>query len=386
MVVHFLLHARSLTAYEDLISFMVLLGMLPFGLRLGGDDAAWKIARTAEKAVLAGLQQRVQDSPFLAVAIDDSADNKRMEQCCIVLYLIHLGRREEHLIKFHALPGGKATAADICREVAHVLCTDVTDVLDGEDYHVLGLSRSQAASKLVALSSDGAAVMFGKEGGALKRLQEALAPHAVLTWCFTHRAALAGRDMDENAIVAAVKRFAVAVSSDLKGSALRTQQRLRVLAEVLGKEIAILAPQQVRWLSLYTALCNINKQLGPLTVYYFDRAMDGDAVAEWVSNNLTETTFVLMLHGIEGVLAPLQQLTKALQSADSGMPDVIPLVQQAKNTLHEQFLRDSSGVAPDDPGSSCGKALGDLVCNRQTGVNSNFRIQMIKSSDARIAG
>jgi hypothetical protein len=137
MVVHFLLHARSLTAYEDLISFVVPLGMLPFGLRLGGDDAAWKIARTADKAVLAGLQQRVQDSPFLAVAIDDSADNKRMEQCCIVRYIMHLGRREEHLIKFHALPGGKATDADILREVAHVLCTDITDVLDGEDCHVL---------------------------------------------------------------------------------------------------------------------------------------------------------------------------------------------------------------------------------------------------------
>jgi hypothetical protein len=159
---------------------------------------------------------------------------------------------------------------------------------------------------------------------------------------------LAGHDVDENAIVAAVKRFAVAVSSDLKGSALSTQQRLQVLDEVLGKEIAILAPHHVRWLCLYTALCSINKQLGPLTVYSFDHAMDGDAVADGLSNILTETTFVLMVHGIEGVLAPLHRLTKALQSPDSGMPDAIPLVQQAKDTLHEQCIRDSSGVAPDD--------------------------------------
>jgi hypothetical protein len=192
--------------------------------------------------------------------------------------------------------------------------------------------------------------------------------------------------MDENAIIAAVKRFSVAVSSDLEISTLHTQERLQVLAEVLGKEIAILAPHQVRWLSLYTALCNINKQLGPLTVYYVDRAMDGDALADRLSNNLTQTTFVLMLHGIGGVLAPLQRLTKGLQSADSGMPAVIPLVQQVKDTLHEQFLRDSSGVAPDDPGSSCGKAFGDLVCSRRPGVNSNLRIHMIKSSDARIVG
>jgi hypothetical protein len=90
---------------------------------------------------------------------------------------------------------------------------------------------------MVALSSDG--VMFGKESGALKRLQEALAPHAVLTWSSILCDALSGGEMDENAIVTAVKRFVVAVSSDMKGSALRTQQHLQELREVLGKQIAL---------------------------------------------------------------------------------------------------------------------------------------------------
>jgi hypothetical protein len=100
-------------------------------------------------------------------------------------------------------------------------------------------------------------------------------------------------------------------------------------------------PYEVRRLSLYTALCNINKQLCPLSVYYSVHAIDGDAAADGLRNYLTEARFVLMLHGMGGVPIPLQQLTKALQSGNSGMPDVMPLEQQAKDTLYAQLVNDT---------------------------------------------
>ena len=63
---------------------------------------------------------------MLAFSIDDSGDIKKMEQCAIVLYLLHCGIREEHLLKFHALPGGKATGQAVAR-CASYFCTFPTE-------------------------------------------------------------------------------------------------------------------------------------------------------------------------------------------------------------------------------------------------------------------
>lgn len=385
LAVHCLFRAHSMSSYEQFITFLQMLGMLQPNLRICGDDAGWRIARIADAVVLNHLQKRLETSKYLAFSIDDSADICKQEQCCIVVYLLHQGRREAHLLKFHALPRAATRGRDISREVAHVLTknSDHSD-LEGECYGIGGLSREQLARKTVSLASDGARNMMSTEVGALKLLQESLAPHAQCTWCLTHRVALIGADLETDAIVQAVRRFVISVSGDMSKSAQRTQQRLLVIKEVLEKEIAVLHLHQVRWASMRMCLRNLLKQLGPLTVYYFERALEGDAVANGLSDTLTDIQFVLHMHGLLGILDTLHVLTQTLQKQQSGFPDVFPAIEKCRRSLQQLYLANATGTHANDPGCSCGKAFGDLVCNERVGMDSNFTIQMLDATDARI--
>lgn len=115
LVVHYLLNGQSMLAYEKLHDFMVKMGCMPPATRFSGDDAAWRIACIADDVVLEEIKRRMNASKFIAFSIDDSADATRQEQCCIIVYLLHEGQRESHLLKFHELPGARACGSDIAR-------------------------------------------------------------------------------------------------------------------------------------------------------------------------------------------------------------------------------------------------------------------------------
>ena len=264
-----------------------------------------------------------------------------------------------------------------------VLCNDgADDELAGEGYAIAGLTRLESAKKMSGLASDGAPAMFGDDNGALTQLIEACAPHAIKTWCFTHRSGLVGRDMEKNPTVQVVRRFVVKIASDMNKSALRNQQRLEVLRDALNERIAVLNAHDVRWLSTLGAARNIGKQYGPLTLYYSRRT---DADAKGLFKRLSRTDYILQLHGVIGVLDPLQALSKALQRSDSGLPDVLPLADRARRTLRQLFLENPAGTNPANPGSSCGPAFAALVSNERRGMNASFTVQMLPASHEQVA-
>lgn len=78
-------------------------------------NAAGRTTHVRLQVILEDLRALIAASRYINLSIDDSSDNASMEQCCIVIYLLNRGRREEHLLKFHALPGASATGADIKR-------------------------------------------------------------------------------------------------------------------------------------------------------------------------------------------------------------------------------------------------------------------------------
>jgi hypothetical protein len=109
----------------------------------------------------------------------------------------------------------------------------------------------------------------------------------------------------------------------MRGSVQHVQRRLDVLREVLESKVHILSCHAVWWLSLYRVLPNVCMQIGPLLVYY-SRSAEKDAAAQGISTQLQQTDFLLLMHGILGVLEVLQTLSRNLQRATSGIPDVVP--------------------------------------------------------------
>lgn len=381
-VVEHLMHGRPMLAYEDWHASEVNLGLLPADTGLRGDDAAWRVAEIASKVVLAELQRRIRESPYLAWSLDDSDDNAHREQCCIYVYLLHEGRREAHLLQLHELPGADAKADDIVREALHVMCTHpAADDLLGTGYGEGGLNLQQFGEKTVALASDGARVMFGSQNGALVQLQK-VAPHAGIMWCCSHRVALAGRDMEDHASVKDLRRLVVSIASDMNGSSLRNQARLQVLRDLLSKDIAILSLHRVRWLSLFSALENILKQYGPLTVYYSRR---DDPEGAGIAEKLTDTDMLLRMHGLVGILAPINRLCKRLQESESGLPDVQRAIDDALLKLKLQFIDNAAKATTAMPGSSCGETFADLVSNDRLGVRGNFSLDFAFADEEALA-
>lgn len=115
LVVHHLLQGQSMHGYEDLHKFMRQIGSMPEGTRCSSYDSGWRVAAIADAVVIERLRRRMQQSKYLAFSIDDSADTSSQEQCCIIVYRLHKGRRESHLLKFHELPGALSSGSDIER-------------------------------------------------------------------------------------------------------------------------------------------------------------------------------------------------------------------------------------------------------------------------------
>lgn len=91
------------------------------------------------------------------------------------------------------------------------------------------------------------------------------------------------------------------------------------------------------------------------------------------------------MHGIVSVLDPFFVLSKRLQNANSGCPDIVPCVESVLRDLERDFTINPTGTFSCDPGSSCGNKFANLVCNNCKGVDSNFGIVMIEAADGRIS-
>jgi hypothetical protein len=338
--VHTLQKGQSMTTYESDCAWAITMGTLPKGVHYVSDNSGREMATCADTILLQHLRDIIHASPFISIAVDDSA---RMEQCCIVIFTLQDGRRVPHLLKMHALPGALVDAESICTEIIAFLCGEMHgQQLQGEGYGVAGLSRSDLARKLVGIGSDGApwSAFFGKDNGVCQRIIRH-APHAVAHWCASHRVGLAGRDLQEDARVARVHRVLVQIAQHMNGSVKRVQTKIEYMQDADMREVAIRNLHDVRWLSVYSALLNVLKQYGPLVLYFFDGSEwsnDEGAQCRGIASSLCDVKCMLLMHGMVALVHPVYKLCKALQCADSGLPDVIPLIETALQELRGLFL------------------------------------------------
>jgi hypothetical protein len=268
-----------------------------------------------------------------------------------------------------------------------VLCSEHTgEELHGEGYGAGGLTFKQLADKFVVFASDGTNVMFGKDDGALVRLQR-YAPHAVLMWDPAHRTGLAGRDLEVIPRVKEIKDLVKIITSDTHHSTQRTQLRLSALAEHLGSQITINSHKDIRWLSLHTAVLSICKQFGVLAHYYMQRGCsDNDAQSEGIHRQLADVRLMAAMHGLLDVLNPINIMCKRLQSARSGVCDVKVESEKAIRTLQHECIQNADSASVAAPGCSGGKHFAALVSNSYAGVDKRFSVQLLRQEDARVAG
>jgi hypothetical protein len=112
-----------------------------------------------------------------------------------------------------------------------------------------------------------------------------------------------------------------------------------------------------------------SQKYGRLVPYFRDSSEwrnDEGAQCRGVGSSLSDVTCMLLKHGMIALLHPLYKLCKALQCADSGLPDVIETAlkeQQGKFLDNSPCTKEGSheDVHPERAGSSCGNRFENLV-------------------------
>lgn len=383
-IVHYMRHGRAMLQYEQWYQHEMDKGKLHPDTRMCSDNWGWGAADALDDVCMAELRSRLAASPFIAVSLDDSDDVRKREQMCVYVYLLRDGVRETHMLQLHELPGGAAKAEDIAREALHTLCDGQTgEVLGGRGYGEGGLSFAEFAQRCVGFGSDGAAVMFGAENGALVRLKR-VAQHALLLWDPAHRTGLSGRDLEQHGDVKQIKDLFALMAADQNHSAKRTQQRLQQAAAAAVDACAILAAKDIRWLSLQASIMSVLKQYAAVASYYMQRALEADTQAEGIWRYLTDARLLLFSHALMAVLAPVNVACKQFQQRAAGLPDVLHTLDQTKATLQRTCIANAEGASAAAPGSSCGKHFAELVCGERLGVNGNCSVRFWRASVAHL--
>ena len=202
------------------------------------------------------IQRRVDDSPFLAVMMDDTSDTTNIEQSAVSIRLVHNGDIEEHLLRMVDSSGDQSANA-------------LTDILL-ETLKSFKVTPESSGEKLIGQSYDGAPSMSGQLNGVQKQVQEVF-KYAYYNHCVAHRLSLCASQTAKK--IPRIAKFFDGVDKLItffRSSPKRTHR----LGHSLPK------PGDTRWLSRDTALALLDKWYEEIGAVLYSIAEDPREKAE----------------------------------------------------------------------------------------------------------
>ena len=212
---------------------------------LQDDNQCAEMHRAQHNNLLAKLLVKLRAARSFAVSIDESSDVSTKEMC--VVYISYVDETGEAHVSFLALP--------------RMVGTDATSIYKSIKKLLL---EYDLYSKVVALGSDGASVMTGKDNGVAAKLRGDI-PYLLALHCVNHRLALGASDAAKLVTFSAeIDRLLRGIGQLVRRSAKR-QERFKDIALLYDEaHESIKRLHAVRWLSQGQVLKSVTENINSI--------------------------------------------------------------------------------------------------------------------------
>eukprot|EP01018_Ginkgo_biloba_P020839 Gb_12925 [translate_table: standard] len=177
-VFHILSRGRPMTDFPEYMNFLSFLEVSNFPTSHWSISSGWEWARYLAQVEMEDLLEKIQNSIFLALSLDEVTAIDNTSWVCMNIYTVEGHIRKAHLLAIH-----KMQVNSSAESLFEVVIKNLKDIG--------GMSNAMIAQKLVCGGANGASVMQGQRNGLCVRLQLSISPYMLSIHCMAHRMNLA---------------------------------------------------------------------------------------------------------------------------------------------------------------------------------------------------
>ena len=265
-------------------------------------SAVDEMITSIDSVLLKSMKEEIRDAPFVSIIVDESTDIAVFKKLIMYLqYVDHGGNVKVTFLKDADVQDGTAqTIVDAAKTVLNEMDITIT--------------------KIIALGSDGAAVMTGRHNGVGVKLKREC-PVFIHVHCCAHRLSLAVSQSAKE--VADVSQYQTTINQVFRyydNSAVRYNELREIQDVLLNTTVTLKEPKSVRWLSLDEAIQAIWKCWPALVGSMGQQAAAGNPVAVGLSKKVESFSFIALTALLLDILPVFSILSKAFQAETLNFP------------------------------------------------------------------
>ncbi|KAK6179566.1 hypothetical protein SNE40_011894 [Patella caerulea] len=276
------------------------------------NDSVLEFQQAMADAVLDDLVEKVKESDYFSLLIDESTDVAVDQNLIIYVRYLFKGNTKTDFLSIRKLSTG-ATADKLLD-----LLIDVVDTL--------GLN----INKMSGIATDGAAVMVGSKSGIVTRLKS-LNPAILSTHCIAHRLALGSCGAaDQIPYLIKYQEILNCIYKYFENSP-KNLNKLKYIQNIMSENgTRFKQISGTRWLSFDGAVQTVLRNYSSLVTVLIE---DNTPKIAGLLKSITSIKFLYCTYFLSDVLAVLCRLSKCYQKNDIMFSNVNPLLQSSIDQL-----------------------------------------------------
>lgn len=282
------------------------------------ETSAWQFSSAIDQTVVHAMKDIISKSEFLALSCDETTDRGKTSQMCIHIYAVSGWKRKSLLISLAPTPL-PANAANLSSHMVSSLC------------HFTGLNKVELAKRVVAIGTDGAAVLVGEHSGMVRRLQNSF-PFLLGFHCFAHRVDLAAQAITKSSVVEDIISSCNRVTKHYAHGGKRDDELFQCQSELGMRKLKLIRPAETRWMSYKLVIEKVHKNLPALMMHL--RAEREEGLYGCIANVRSQLGMSAMLPAMDA----LNSLIVSLQTDSGYIRDFVHEVESTIQKLRLLYL------------------------------------------------